>query len=55
MQPLEIQDTVHMSTFVHQFYMSNVEQLKASYKEHNKEYFEARKVFIQKFKKIISQ
>ncbi|MFH4976082.1 hypothetical protein AB6A40_002791 [Gnathostoma spinigerum] len=42
MQPVEIQDTVHMSGFVHQFYVSNVEQLKASYKIHMKDYFEAR-------------
>lgn len=44
MEPITIQDTVHMSTFVHQFYMSNVEQMKANYKEHMKEYFDARQV-----------
>lgn len=44
MQPIEIHDTTHMSTFVHQFYMSNMQQMKASYKEHMKDYFDARQV-----------
>uniref|UniRef100_A0A0R3Q928 AAA_12 domain-containing protein n=1 Tax=Brugia timori TaxID=42155 RepID=A0A0R3Q928_9BILA len=43
-EQIQIQDTVHMSTFVHQFYMSNMEQMKKSYKEHMKDYFEARQV-----------
>ncbi|KHN88639.1 Intron-binding protein aquarius [Toxocara canis] len=46
MQPIEIQDTTHMSTFVHQFYMSNMQQMKASYKEHMKDYFDARQAAI---------
>uniref|UniRef100_A0A0M3I3F3 AAA_11 domain-containing protein n=1 Tax=Ascaris lumbricoides TaxID=6252 RepID=A0A0M3I3F3_ASCLU len=46
MQPIEIHDTTHMSTFVHQFYMSNMQQMKASYKEHMKDYFDARQAAI---------
>uniref|UniRef100_A0A0R3RQH9 Intron-binding protein aquarius n=1 Tax=Elaeophora elaphi TaxID=1147741 RepID=A0A0R3RQH9_9BILA len=45
-EPIQIHDTVHMSTFVHQFYMSNMEQMKESYKEHMKEYFDARQAAI---------
>uniref|UniRef100_A0AAF5PUK5 Intron-binding protein aquarius n=3 Tax=Wuchereria bancrofti TaxID=6293 RepID=A0AAF5PUK5_WUCBA len=45
-EQIQIQDTVHMSTFVHQFYMSNMEQMKKSYKEHMKDYFEARQAAI---------
>ncbi|KAM3718101.1 RNA helicase aquarius [Dirofilaria immitis] len=45
-KPIEIQDTVHMSRFVHQFYMSNMEQMKESYKEHMKDYFDARQAAI---------
>uniref|UniRef100_A0A915PS17 Intron-binding protein aquarius n=1 Tax=Setaria digitata TaxID=48799 RepID=A0A915PS17_9BILA len=45
-KPIQIQDTVHMSTFVHHFYMSNMEQMKESYKEHMKDYFNARQAAI---------
>lgn len=38
-----------MSTFVHQFYMSNMEQMKESYKEHMKDYFDARQVIVFEF------
>uniref|UniRef100_A0A158PPL3 Intron-binding protein aquarius (inferred by orthology to a human protein) n=1 Tax=Anisakis simplex TaxID=6269 RepID=A0A158PPL3_ANISI len=46
MEPIEIQDTTHISNFVHQFYMSNMEQLKQKYKEHMKDYFDARQAAI---------
>uniref|UniRef100_A0A915BBL4 Intron-binding protein aquarius n=2 Tax=Parascaris univalens TaxID=6257 RepID=A0A915BBL4_PARUN len=46
MQPIEIQGTKHMSAFVHQFYLSNMQQMKASYKEHMKDYFDARQAAI---------
>ncbi|VBB25993.1 unnamed protein product [Acanthocheilonema viteae] len=45
-KPIQIEDTVHMSTFVHQFYMGNMEQMKKSYKEHMKDYFDARQAAI---------
>lgn len=45
MEPIEIQDTSHMSNFVHQLYISNMEQMKENYKLHMKEFFNARKVF----------
>ncbi|VDM99005.1 unnamed protein product, partial [Thelazia callipaeda] len=45
-KPIMIHDTVHMGTFVHQFYMSNMEQMKESYKDHMKDYFDACQVII---------
>uniref|UniRef100_A0A1I7XKQ0 DNA helicase n=1 Tax=Heterorhabditis bacteriophora TaxID=37862 RepID=A0A1I7XKQ0_HETBA len=37
-EPLSIVDTVHMSTFVHDFYMSNMETMRANYEEALVEY-----------------
>lgn len=32
-EPISIENTVHMSTFVHDFYMSNMESMRASYEQ----------------------
>ncbi|CAD6193408.1 unnamed protein product [Caenorhabditis auriculariae] len=37
-EPLQIEDTVHMTHFVHEFYMSNLDSLRASYEEVLAEY-----------------
>ncbi|VDD93074.1 unnamed protein product [Enterobius vermicularis] len=47
MEPIEIQDTSHMSNFVHQLYISNMEQMKENYKLHMKEFFNARKAALE--------
>uniref|UniRef100_A0A158R470 Intron-binding protein aquarius n=1 Tax=Syphacia muris TaxID=451379 RepID=A0A158R470_9BILA len=44
MEPIEIQNTTHMSNFVHQLYLSNMEQMKQNYKIHMKDYFDEKGV-----------
>lgn len=44
--PIEIEDTLHMTHFVHEFYMSNMAGMKAAYDEAMREYMESQRVLM---------
>ncbi|CAI2352516.1 unnamed protein product [Caenorhabditis sp. 36 PRJEB53466] len=43
-EPMEIEDTLHMTHFVHEFYMSNVDGMRAAYEEAIEQYMETQRV-----------
>ncbi|CAL2047573.1 unnamed protein product [Caenorhabditis brenneri] len=43
-EPMEIEDTLHMTHFVHEFYMGNLPAMKAAYDAAMEEYMEAQRI-----------